>query len=440
MPPNRSASSYLRENRTTETQFLSTNKSNLSAKPSVDQPNHQTRPYCYRCHKPASMCLCAHLSLIQNEVGVHVLQHPRERRHPVGTARLLRLGLSKVAIHPLDLTGRSAVSAPVDLPDGAGLLYPSPDAQDLDTLTQDKKPSHLVVIDGTWTQAHRIFRDNPWISALPRYTLPTSEPSRYRIRKEPRLECLSTVESVVAALLSLQPGLQGTQTLLSAFEAMIDAQIAASEQPRTQAPRTRIRRKAPKPIPDVLLAPGAQIILAYTEAGAHRPGDSKTQTPQRLSAVTLNGAHVFDRMIKTTTVPDAFLAKQMEVELNAVETGLPYHQVMTAFHEFCTGPSADSPAGDSTPGTRSTGAPVVLVSWNVRTMRLLENSQANPRCVLLKGVWANLSRKRVPALETLVSNLGLAPADLPVAGRSGRRLAQARAMLQHILDSATRAS
>ncbi|MGK0348024.1 MAG: hypothetical protein ACI855_004113, partial [Myxococcota bacterium] len=38
------------------------------------------RPYCYRCDKPESMCLCAHLTPIANTVGIHVLQHPAERR------------------------------------------------------------------------------------------------------------------------------------------------------------------------------------------------------------------------------------------------------------------------------------------------------------------------------------------------------------------------
>ncbi len=384
----------------------------------------EARPYCYRCDKPASMCLCSRLTPIDNGVGIHVLQHPQERRHAVGTARLLRIGLADVRIHVLGLSGKSAAVAPVDLPGGAGLLYPSADARDLATLPAGEQPSNLVVIDGTWTQAHRLFRDNPWISALPRYCLPAGEGSRYRIRAEPRLECLSTVESVVAALRILQPDLRGTETLVSAFDAMIDAQIEASARGSTSTHRRRIRRKPPRPIPDALLAPDARIVVVYTEAAPRGAEEPRARPPLRISAVSLDGTRVFDRVITPTTAPDAYLAGRMGLELAAIDAGRPCPEVLNAFQEFCGG---DSP----TPA-----APPVLLSWNVKTFRWFEASMANVRCIALKGVWANLSQVRVPELGVLVNALGLAPADLPVIGRAGLRLTNAHAMAQHIVNGA----
>jgi DTW domain-containing protein len=390
----------------------------------AERGHREARPFCYRCDKPSSMCLCSQLTPIHNEVGVRVLQHPQERRHPIGTTRLLRLGLADVRVHVVRLSGKSAATPPVDLPAGAGLLYPSADARDLASLAVDDRPSQLVVIDGTWTQAHRLFRDNPWIAALPRFRLPVGEGSRYRIRAEPRLECLSTVESVVVALRLLQPDLRGTETLLSAFDAMIDTQIEASAQRSPSTRRTRVRRRPPRPIPDALLAPDARIVVVYTEASPRENEVSRTRPPLRISAVSLDGTRVFDRVIQVPIAPDAFRAGRMGIERSAIEAGRPCGEVMTAFQEFCWGGAADH------------GAPPVLVAWNIKTFRWFEESMANVRCVALKGVWANVSQSRVPELETLVNSLDLAPPDLPVTGRAGRRLTHAHAMARHILNGA----
>lgn len=371
------------------------------------------------------MCLCSHLEPISNRTGVHVLQHPQERRHPLGTARLLRLGLADVRVHALGLSGRSAATDSVDLPVGAGLLYPSADSRDLSTLAAAERPSHLVVIDGTWTQAHRLFRDNPWMSALPRYGLPTGQVGRYRIRPEPRAECLSTLESVVAALRILEPDLRGTAMLLSAFETMIDAQIEASALRAGGAGRHRVRRRAPRPIPEVLLAADARIVVMYTEPAPRRAVLSRIRPPLRLCAVSLDGARVFDRLTRTYPAPDAFLAEKMGIEPSAIEAGEPSEEVLAAFRDFC-----DTTAGES---------PVILAAWNPKTFRWFEGRMGDARCVALKGVWANVSRTHIPELETLVSDLGLAPHALPVTGRAGRRLTHALTMARHILDGATHA-
>ena len=132
----------------------------------------EPRPHCRRCDKPKAFCLCAHLQPVHNRVGVHVLQHVKESRHALGTVRLLKAGLQRVRVHPFDLRGRSE---PVDLPEGAGLLYPSAEARNLADLPASEWPRHLVVIDGTWAQAHRMHRDNPWVAALPCFTLPEGE-------------------------------------------------------------------------------------------------------------------------------------------------------------------------------------------------------------------------------------------------------------------------
>ena len=55
---------------------------------------------------------------------------------------------------------------------------------------------------------------------------PPGAPSRYRVRKAPAPDALSTVEAVVAALNALEAP-RRFDALLAPFEALIDGQIAA---------------------------------------------------------------------------------------------------------------------------------------------------------------------------------------------------------------------
>ena len=70
-------------------------------------------------------------------------------------------------------------------------------------------PAHLIALDGTWSHARKLYVQNPWLHALPHYRIDPSAPSNYRIRREPSPSHLSTLESVLAALRSLEPETEG---------------------------------------------------------------------------------------------------------------------------------------------------------------------------------------------------------------------------------------
>lgn len=62
----------------------------------------------------------------------------------------------------------------------------------------------IVILDGTWSQAKALWWRNPWLLKLKRAVLTPSAPSLYReLRKEPRRECLSTIEATAEALSAL---------------------------------------------------------------------------------------------------------------------------------------------------------------------------------------------------------------------------------------------
>lgn len=183
------------------------------------------RVRCRSCFKPAPHCICGLIEPVSNRTFVSILQHPRERFHAIGTARIARLGLERSRIVvPRDCFTRS-LEQRFDVTPGTGLLFPHPGAKRLEDLAPHERPAGLVVLDGTWSQARRLYGANPWLHELPHFALSPPAPTRYRIRKAPRREFVSTLEAIVRALEILEPETNGTAGLLDAFDAMIDRQI-----------------------------------------------------------------------------------------------------------------------------------------------------------------------------------------------------------------------
>ncbi|HSQ01458.1 MAG TPA: tRNA-uridine aminocarboxypropyltransferase [Candidatus Dormibacteraeota bacterium] len=185
----------------------------------------EARASCYRCFKPRVACICSAIRRVDNRTRITILQHPRERFHALGTVRIARLGLAHAQVEwcaPWEDAGAIRDR----LPAGAALLYPAPGARDLAQLPAVEHPRHLVVIDGTWFLAKKIYDAHAWLRDLPHVSLTPSRPGGYRIRREPQAHCLATLEAIVDALRILEPQTAGLDGLLEAFAIMIDRQAA----------------------------------------------------------------------------------------------------------------------------------------------------------------------------------------------------------------------
>jgi DTW domain-containing protein YfiP len=198
------------------------------ARRAVDDGTRLERRFCYRCHKAGVVCLCDRIRVVSNRTRVVIFRHPRERFHPLGTARIAQLGLERCEI--LEARGASGgIARAFDPAPRTGLLYPGAGSIPLEKVRRGDLPQHLVVLDGTWAHAHSLYRENAWIRRLPHYGLNPAEPSRYRIREEPDARCVSTVESIVCSLRIIEPETRGLSNLISVFDSMIDDQIRYME-------------------------------------------------------------------------------------------------------------------------------------------------------------------------------------------------------------------
>ncbi|MBM4244114.1 MAG: DTW domain-containing protein [Deltaproteobacteria bacterium] len=202
--------------------MLAAIRARASAPRVAEAPPH--RAQCYRCFKAAATCICASIERAANRTGIVILQHPRERLHAIGTVRFARLGLRHVRVR----TCVPGTDASMPLPPRTAVLYPAPGAPDLAALPRSEHPRHLVILDGTWTHARKMYATQTWLHELPQVCLTPAEPSRYRLRREPRPDYVATLEAIVAALRILEPGIDGLDALLGSFAAMIDRQAEFS--------------------------------------------------------------------------------------------------------------------------------------------------------------------------------------------------------------------
>lgn len=194
------------------------------------------RARCPRCQRPSLRCYCAQLPspALQNHWPVTILQHPQESRHALGTARIAQLGLSDCALLVGDAETWLAEVARQFAEEGIALIYPGADSQPLSVL-REQPPRRLLFIDATWRKSRRILLESAWLAALPRYHLESPPASRYRIRKEPHGEALSTLEAVVHALAFLEGAAEGDvesgenkyAPLLQVMDGLVDEQIRA---------------------------------------------------------------------------------------------------------------------------------------------------------------------------------------------------------------------
>lgn len=242
-------------------------------------------PSCARCDKPARLCVCDALREIDNGVEVLFLQHPQEPDRTLGSARIAALCLQRstltVGLSWANLS--DALGRPAE-PRSWGVLYlgsglPQPAGPGLRVLGKDNTVDNdglrglegIVVLDGTWSQAKALWWRNAWLLKLRRLVLTPARPSLYgRLRREPRRECLSTLEATAEALTFLGAPPAVGQDLRAVFGTLLQrARDAVSE---AEAQRGPSRRGPPGASADAL-SDADPVELSPGEAGLDPGGE-----------------------------------------------------------------------------------------------------------------------------------------------------------------------
>jgi DTW domain-containing protein YfiP len=211
----------------------------MTADPPLEIQTQQAE--CPRCSKLLSLCVCDGVAAIDNKISLLILQHPQEQDKTLGTARLtalhfkdatLKIGLSWASL-------AKALGRPAD-PQRWAILYLGsvraaaldPDAEIIAVNrkgeAEDRQQAILrslegvVLLDGSWSQAKALWWRNPWMLKCRRIILNPSRPSRYgKLRREPRSDGLSTIESAAMLLSRLERRAEIETALLASFDRLL---------------------------------------------------------------------------------------------------------------------------------------------------------------------------------------------------------------------------
>ena len=377
----------------------------------------ESREMCWECRRPMRVCYCAAVQPIETQTRVVILQHPRESDVPINTARIAELALSNSTLHVgLDFARDRALSAALSDPAApAVLLYPSEDAKDL-ALEAPPGPVTLVVIDGTWWQASKLFKLNPFLQTLPRYGLAPSEESRYRIRREPAAHCLSTIEALEAALSLLERRPGGFPELLKPFDTMVETQLDfVSREHRPRHRRSAEPRLRPLVAPALSERPEA-LLIGYGEANAWPYGSPGTHLPEVVHWAVVRPAT--GERLEAYVAPSGPLAPSFEAHSRLVAGRILGGESRA---DFARRLNAFMRADD------------VLASWGFYASELLraEGIAMPPRLDLREAAIHAVGR-RVGQLGDYLTALGTTPHVPWAAGRTGTRLAAMEALVERL--------
>lgn len=223
------------------------------------------RPLCTRCLRAGAVCLCAGIRPFRTFFQVVLLQHPKERKNSIGTARFTHLTLTDSRlIAGAEFETDPAVSEILGDPESyPTVLFPGDASVNLAEARDDfleaipfgpsgrRRRLVVFVIDGTWSQARAMIRKSARLAALPRVSFTLDQPSQYKVRKQPREYCLSTVEAVARLVKLLDPAAPA-ETLIETFARMVDHQLECANQGKL--------REKPKFKATALLAPSAKVL------------------------------------------------------------------------------------------------------------------------------------------------------------------------------------
>lgn len=366
--------------------------------------NAAPREVCLRCRRPARLCYCAHLPSLPTRTRVVLLQHPREARTPIGTARMAHLALPCSELHQgVFFNDHARVNELLDQP-GTALLFPGEGAIDPHDLGPDQV-RNLIVIDGTWWQARKVLKQNPMLLKLPRVGLKPEKPGNYRIRREPSAECLATIEAVSEVLGVLEGGPEKFKAMLAAFTFMVDQQIAhaaaRSGPARKMAPRVREATDEQR-----VLAAGDRLVLVHAEVNAH---SRRVAIPGRPELVHLVARRAGGELFEAVLAPRRSLAPNTAFHLE-----IPVERLLG-------GESVESMQARWQTFARPTD---IVAGWGTYAEALLvrEGIPAS-QYVDLRSVVARRHQRRPGSVEGVIAELGGHPPAMVASGRAGRIVA-----------------
>ncbi len=195
------------------------------------------RENCSVCTLSKRTCFCHLVKSFDPKAIFAILIHKLEIERKIATGTMSHLILKNSYLLPgLDYSHDEVVNLLIDNSENhCVVLYPGLDSINLSsektqTLCPQGKKLVVFVIDGTWATARRTMYSSANLKNLPRISF-DPRPSTFRVRKQPKAECCSTVEAIhqtielLGSSLGFKVESREHDNLLEVFDFMVETQL-----------------------------------------------------------------------------------------------------------------------------------------------------------------------------------------------------------------------
>lgn len=174
--------------------------------PSKHLSNTKSRGLCLRCRRSTLTCYCDEIRRFDPKIQFVILIHSREAQKRIATGRICHLSLENSRlITGSEFDHNKEVNIILSNPKNhCVVLYPSARSLNVSHLSTEeklalvpaKKQLVIFVIDGTWNTAPKMLERSQNLKGLPQICYDPPAPSQFRVRKQPNLNCHSTIEAI----------------------------------------------------------------------------------------------------------------------------------------------------------------------------------------------------------------------------------------------------
>lgn len=177
---------------------------------------------CQCCLLPQKQCLCDTLQPTTSRSRFCLMMYDTEPMKPSNTGRLIADVLPDTLAFQWSRTSPSSdLLTLATHPDWQPMVvfpsaYAGPERQVLSAPPLSGKPPLFIMLDGTWTEARKMFRKSPYLDNLPVISVDLDMTSAYRLRESHGEGQYCTAE-VAIALLELAGDTQAAQSLTDHF-------------------------------------------------------------------------------------------------------------------------------------------------------------------------------------------------------------------------------
>ena len=161
---------------------------------------------CQRCLLPVPRCLCHTITPVSARSQFCLVMFDTEPMKPSNTGRLIADILPETTAYEWSRTAPpQALLETVNNDQLQPLVvfpghYAAPGRAVVETPPRTGKPPLFIMLDGTWTEAAKMFRKSPWMDRFPVMSLNVTRPSRYSLRESPGAGQHCTAEIAIALL------------------------------------------------------------------------------------------------------------------------------------------------------------------------------------------------------------------------------------------------